>query len=246
MERKRKLSKVKEFFVRIKGDYGLISNPASKGGGEKYSYSTPTKQCLTGIVDAIYFKPTFKNIVTEVKVMKPIQTEVIGTRALLGSMKADLNYVSYLVDVEYLVRFHMDWDKNRVDLTYDRNAKKHEAIMEKSIRRGGRRDIFIGTRECVATAEYITKEEYIQAKSYYENQVLSLGIMFQEFEYPIEPNEPLKSYFTNTVMKYGVIEFKKREECEIVNILSNYKFKRPEIIKSVDDELNEYEQMETR
>jgi CRISPR-associated protein Cas5d len=230
----------------VKGDYGLISNPASKGGGEKYSYSTPTRQCLTGIIDAIYFKPTFKNVVTELKVMNPIQTEVIGTRALVGNMKADLNYVSYLINVEYLVRFHMEWNDNRPDLVYDRNIKKHEAIMEKSIKRGGRRDIFIGTRECVATAEYITKEEYMQAKSAYEGQVLSLGIMFQEFEYPTDSNEPLKSYFKETFMKDGIIKFDSREKCEIVNELSNYKFKLSEKLKSVDDEFNEYKQMEKR
>jgi CRISPR-associated protein Cas5d len=230
----------------VKGDYGLISNPASKGGGEKYSYSTPTRQCLTGIIDAIYFKPTFKNVVTELKVMNPIQTEVIGTRALVGNMKADLNYVSYLINVEYLVRFHMEWNDNRPDLVYDRNIKKHEAIMEKSIKRGGRRDIFIGTRECVATAEYITKEEYMQAKSAYEGQVLSLGIMFQDFEYPTDSNEPLKSYFKETFMKDGIIKFDSREKCEIVNELSNYKFKLSEKLKSVDDEFNEYKQMEKR
>lgn len=240
------MTKPKEFFVRVKGDYGLISNPASKGGGEKYSYSTPTRQCLTGIIDAIYFKPTFKNVVTELKVMNPIQTEVIGTRALVGNMKADLNYVSYLINVEYLVRFHMEWNDNRPDLVYDRNTKKHEAIMEKSIKRGGRRDIFIGTRECVATAEYITKEEYMQAKSAYEGQVLSLGIMFQEFEYPTDSNEPLKSYFKETFMKDGIIKFDSREKCEIVNELSNYKFKLSEKLKSVDDEFNEYKQMEKR
>lgn len=240
------MTKRREFFVKVKGDYGLISNPASKGGGEKYSYSTPTRQCLTGIIDAIYFKPTFKNVVTKVKVMNPIQTEVIGTRALLGSMKADLNYVSYLTNVEYLICFHMEWNEHRPDLIYDRNTKKHEAIMEKSIKRGGRRDIFIGTRECVATAEYITKEEYVQAQSHYEGQGLSLGIMFQEFEYPTNPNEPLKSYFKETFMKDGVIEFGSREECEIVNELSNYKFKLSEKLKPVDDEFNEYKQMEKR
>jgi CRISPR-associated protein Cas5d len=178
--------------------------------------------------------------------MNPIQTEVIGTRALVGNMKADLNYVSYLINVEYLVRFHMEWNDNRPDLVYDRNIKKHEAIMEKSIKRGGRRDIFIGTRECVATAEYITKEEYMQAKSAYEGQVLSLGIMFQEFEYPTDSNEPLKSYFKETFMKDGIIKFDSREKCEIVNELSNYKFKLSEKLKSVDDEFNEYKQMEKR
>ncbi|GFK23704.1 type I-C CRISPR-associated protein Cas5c [Tetragenococcus halophilus] len=241
--------KSREFFVRLKGDYALFTNPSTKGGGEKSSYSVPTKQALQGIIDSLYHKPTFRNVVTEVKVMNQIQTEVIGTRALLGSGKvntADLNYVSYLTDVEYLVRFYITWNEARPDLINDRNQKKHEAIMERSIKKGGRRDIFLGTRECVATGEYLTQEEYEQAESYYNGKVLSMGIMFQEFEYPIENNQPLTSYFADIVMKNGVIRFKKKEDCEIVNTLSNYNFKSQTEVKSVDKELEEYEQMEPR
>jgi len=236
----------KDFFVKVKGDYALFTNPSTKGGGEKSSLSVCTRQSLQGIVDAIYFKPTFINVVDEVKIMNPIHTEVIGTRAMVGNGKADLNYVSYLTNVEYLIRFHFEWNKNRMDLTNDRNVQKHEAIMERSIKKGGRRDIFLGTRECVATAEWLSKEEYSQAESYYENEILSMGIMFQEFEYPTEDNGALKSYFADTVMNHGVIQYKNRQECEIVNTLSSYSFKRITEIKSVEDEFEEYEQMEKR
>jgi CRISPR-associated protein Cas5d len=47
-------------------------------------------------------------------------------------------------------------------------------------------------------------------------------------------------------MKDGIIKFDSREKCEIVNELSNYKFKLSEKLKSVDDEFNEYKQMEKR
>lgn len=236
----------KDFFVRVKGGYALFTTPATKGGGEKASYTTPTKQALQGCVDSLYFKPTFHNVVTEVKVMKPIQTEVIGTRALLGNGKADLNYVSYLTDVEYLIRFHMIWNEARPDLIKDRNQKKHEAIMERSIKKGGRRDIFLGTRECTAVADYLTRKEYEQAESCYQGQVFSLGIMFQEFEYPIEENKPLKSYFADTIMKNGIIKFKNREDCEIVNTLSTYNFKQAKELKPIEQEFEEYSKMETR
>ncbi|AYW46546.1 type I-C CRISPR-associated protein Cas5c [Tetragenococcus koreensis] len=241
--------KSREFFVKLKGNYALFTNPSTKGGGEKATYTLPTKQALQGCVDSLYFKPTFRNVITEVKVINQIQTEVIGTRALLGSGKvntADLNYVSYLTNVEYLVRFYMTWNEERPDLINDRNQKKHEAIMERSIKKGGRRDIFLGTRECVATAEYLTREEYEQAESEYDGKILSMGIMFQEFEYPTEDNQPLKSYFADVVMKDGVIQFKKKENCEIVNTLSTYNFKNQQEIKSVDKELEEYDEMETR
>ena len=234
-----KLFKSRNFYVKVKGEYALFTDPSTKGGGERYSYSIPTRQAMTGVVDALYFKPTFKNVVSEVKVMNFIQTEVIGTRAMIGKsqkMEADLNYVSYLVDVEYLIKFHFVWEELRKDLIYDRNIRKHETIMERSIRRGGRRDIFLGTRECVATAEYLTREEYELAESKYKNQILTMGIMFQEFGYPTKETEKLKSYFTHTVLKNGVISYSPKEECEIVNELSSYGFKRNETIKSVDSE----------
>lgn len=243
------LFKSRDFFVKVKGRYALFTDPSTKGGGEKYSYSIPTRQAMIGVVDSLYFKPTFKNIVSEVKVINEIQTEVIGTRAMIGKsnkMEADLNYVSYLVDVEYLIKFHFVWDESRVDLTYDRNVKKHEAIMERSIRRGGRRDIFLGTRECTATAEYLTKEEYEAIESKYHNQILTMGIMFQEFGYPTNEEEPLKSYFTQTVLKHGVITYSSKEDCDIVNELSSYGFKRSEKMKAVDLEYEEYLVMEGR
>ena len=241
-----RMEKSKNFYVRLKGSYALFTNGSTKGGGEKFSYSVPTRQALNGIVDAIYYKPTFRNIVTEVKVIRPVQTEVIGTRALIGGNKADLNYVSYLTDVEYLVKYHFEWNEGRSDLIIDRNRKKHEAIMDRSLDRGGRRDIFLGTRECVGLVEKITEEEYLNTTSFYDDQILSFGIMFHSFNYGESKDEALKSYYTETIMKDGVIQFKPQIECEIVNTLTTYKFKETTEIKSVDKELDEYQQMEER
>ena len=70
------------------------------------------------------------------------------------------------------------------------------------------------------------------------------AIMFHSFAYPKDETTPLKSYFTKTVMDNGVIKFKPQPECEIVNTLSSYTFKTPGQVKSVDDELKEYDAME--
>lgn len=233
----------KYFYVRISGDYALFTNPSTKGGGEKISYSIPSRQALTGIIDAIYYKPTITNVVDEVKVIKEIQTETIGTRALLNNMGADLSYVSYLRDVEYLVKFHFIWNEQRPDLAQDRNLNKHEAIMERSIKKGGRRDIFLGTRECVGLVSYLTAEEYKQTESIYDGQTISFGIMFHSFKYPTDKKEKLKSYYANTVMKNGVVTFKDQKECEIENELSTYSYKPAISMKNVDVEYDEYNQM---
>lgn len=232
--------KSKPFYFRLRGDYAGFFSPESKGGGEKSSYAVPTKQALTGIADAIYFKPTLVNVVQECKVINPIRTHVRGSRAMVGNGKADLNYISYLVDCNYLIKYHFTWNEQRTDLVNDRNGKKHEAILERSLKKGGRRSIFLGTRECVGYVDYITEEEYNEAESHYEGETLNFGYMFNQFEYPAEPNGVLKSYFAETIMQDGVIAFKSKEACEIENTLSNYTFKYAVQQKSIDEEFDEY------
>lgn len=228
-----------EMFYRLKGEYALFTNEFSKGGGESVSYQVPTQQALTGITDALYFKPTIRNVVKEVKVINPIQTETKGVRALVKG-GADLNYVTYLKDVEYLVRYHFEWNEDRPDLEKDRNPGKHQAIAERSLKRGGRRDVFLGTRECMADADWISQEEYEDTESYYHNQTISLGIMFHSFRYPSESGGMLKAYYADTQMTDGIIQFKSQEECEIEREITNYHFQINEQIKSVDDEYMEY------
>ena len=181
---------------------------------------------------------------TEVKVVNQIQTELHGVRALLHDYSADLSYVSYLSDVEYLVKFHFIWNENREDLMQDRLPNKHEAIRERSIRKGGRRNIFLGTTECFGLVDEISQVKYENTPSYYDGVTIDLGIMFHSFAYPKDETTPLKSYFTKTVMENGLIKFKPQSECEIVNTLSSYAFKTPGQIKYVDDELKEYDAME--
>lgn len=118
--------------------------------------------------------------------------------------------------------------------------------MDRSLAKGGRRDIFLGTRECVGFAEVLTEDEYEKTPSFYENQILSLGIMFHSFNYGESQDDHLISYYTETFMKNGIIHFKPQKECEIVNTLSSYSFKKQTVIKPVDVELEEYEQMEER
>ena len=234
----------RNYYVRIRGEMGLFTNPATKGGGERSSYLVPTLQALIGMMDAIYYKPTIKNVVTEVKVIKQIQTELHGTRALLHDYSADLSSVSYLSQVEYLVKFHFVWNENRPDLMQDRVPNKHEAIMERSLKKGGRRDIFIGVKECLGLAEAISQEDYETTPSYYQGETIDFGLMFHSFSYPTEAGQSLKSYFSQTTMIDGKITFKEQSECEVVNQLSSYSFKPSGEIKFVHQEYEDYQTME--
>lgn len=127
------MEKSKYFYIKITGDYALYTSPESKGGSESFTYSIPTRQALHGIVDAWYFKPVLRNVVDEVKVINQIKTHTMGSRALYNNGSPGLNYITVLENVEYLVKFHFEWNLDRDDMAQDRNMKKHEAIMERSL-----------------------------------------------------------------------------------------------------------------
>lgn len=219
------------FYYRLFGDYALFTDPVTKGGGEKFTYQIPTYQALKAITEQIYWKPTLQYYVDSVKVLKPIQTETKGILALLRNGDKDLNYYTYLKDVEYLVKVHFEWNELRAELEHDRNEKKHEQILLRSLDRGGRRDIFLGARECIGYVERINEEDFINTVTPFEGQQISFGIMFHSFVYPDEAYNDetannLTSNFTNIVMKNGKIDFVRPEECEIQQKLRNYSIKK--------------------
>lgn len=234
------------FYYRLYGEYALFTDPVTKGGGEKYTYQVPTYQALKGITEQLYWKPTIIIFIDAVKVIRKIQTETKGIRTPLKNGSNDLNYYTYLRDVEYLVQFHFEWNKNRPELSEDWNEKKHEQIILRSIAKGGRRDIFLGTRECAGSVERIREEQFHMAKSYYNESKISFGIMFHSFLYPDEKvdstNESvLISSFTDVLMSQGVIQFIRPEECQIHHSLRSYSFKpfSRENMKFVEEEYDD-------
>lgn len=229
------------FYYRLFGDYALFTDPVTKGGGEKFTYQIPTYQALKGITEQIYWKPTIQYYIDSIKVMRPIQTETKGVLAYLKKGGQDRNYYTYLKDVEYLIKVHFEWNKVRPELEYDRNEKKHEQIFLRCLKRGGRRDIFLGTRECIGYVEKINKLEFENSLTPFEGRQISFGIMFHSFVYPDEAyNEDtannLTSNFTSTFMNDGRIDFVRPEECNIQQKLRNYSIKNfnSESIKDVE------------
>lgn len=233
----------KPFYYRLYGEYALFTDPVTKGGGEKYSYQIPTYQAIKGITEQLYWKPTLIYFIDSIKIMKKIQTETKGIRTPLKNGSNDLNYYTYLRDVEYLVKFHFEWNENRPELIQDRNEKKHEQILLRSIEKGGRRDIFLGTRECVGFVERIKEEQFESASTCFDGKRISFGIMFHSFLYPDEAQQNkecnLISNFTDIIMENGRIDFVRPEECIIHHILRNYSVKsfKKESVLGVNDEL---------
>ena len=118
----------------------------------------------------------------------------------------DLAYYTYLKDVEYQVSAHFEWNEQRSDMTQDRDEHKHHNIARRCIKQGGRRDVFLGTRECQA---YVEPCVFGEGESFYDEYgTIDFGIMFHSFDYPDETGKnELGVCLWEQSMTNGVIEF---------------------------------------
>ena len=212
---------------KVYGDYALFTDPLTKMGGEKMSYQVPTYEALKGIVSSIYWKPTLVYFIDEVRIMNPIQMESKGIRPMKynDSGASDLAYYTYLKDPCYEVKVHFEFNLNRPDLKGDWNEDKHFQILKRAIKAGGRRDIFLGTRECQGYVEPVT---YGQKKGYYDNSEddIYFGTMVHGFSYPDESgNNELATRLWQPIMKKGIIKFIRPEECRLVQPIRPMKTK---------------------
>ena len=215
-----------EIQFEVFGDYALFTDPLTKIGGEKLSYSVPTYQALKGITESIYWKPSIFYIIDEIRVMKPIQMESKGIRPIeFGGGNTLANY-TYLKDVHYQVKAHFEFNMNRPDMAFDRNEGKHFSIMQRSLKAGGRRDIFLGTRECQG---YVEPCDFGSGHGHYDSESSEhhLGTMVHGFNYPDETGkEELEVRLWNPVMRKGVIEFIRPEKCRHVRPIGYMKMKK--------------------
>lgn len=207
----------------LRGRIALFTDPISRLGGEKFTYQIPTYQALKGVAESIYWKPTIEWHIDKVRIMKPIRSEAKAIRPIEYSGGNTLSIYTYLSDVEYQVKAHFEWNKNRPDLKDDRNENKHYFIAKRALEKGGRRDIFLGTRECQG---YVEPCSFGEGDGYYDGYegTLPFGIMFHGFTYPDEAEREeekgkLTARFWKPEMKQGVVEFIQPEECEIRRIL---------------------------
>ena len=200
---------------KVSGDFALFSDVLTRPGGEKCSYPIPTYEALKGILSSVYWKPTFIWVIDQCRVMNKISMERKGIRPIKYGGGNDLSYYTYLRDVEYQVRAHFEWNDNRPELLGDQNENKHHNIAKRMIERGGRRDVFLGTRECVG---YVEPCKFDEGKSYYDDtDEIQYGFMYHGITYADEAEKEedkgmLTVRFCQPVMKNGIIRFEHPSE----------------------------------
>lgn len=223
---------------QVTGDYALFSDPIMRVGGEKCTYQVPTYEALKGILSSVYWKPTIIWCIDKVRVVNRIQTEVKGIRPIhYQDDKNELSYYTYLKNCCYQVQAHFEWNENRPELANDRNENKHHEIAKRMIKKGGRRDIFLGTRECQG---YVEPCVFGEGEGEYDDlPELSFGLMYHGITYADEAYSDetkgmMTARFWYPVMKNGIITFPRPEECTLTKPLREME------IKPFGEEMNNF------
>ncbi len=205
---------------KVWGRYALFTDPITRIGGEKCSYHIPTYEALKGIVKSIYWKPTLIWYIDQVRVVRPIQMQSKAVKPILydDASSNSLSNYTYLSHVEYQVLAHFEWNMYRTELAHDRVDGKHFSMAKRSLEKGGRQDIFLGTRECQG---YVEPCGFGSGSGHYDQiDQLAYPIMFHSFSYPDESGtHELGAQLWQPVMRKGVVEFPRPEACTLRRVV---------------------------
>lgn len=207
-----------EITLHVWGRRALFTDPLTKTGGEKFTYPIPTYDALKGILESCFWKPTFTWQILSVRIMHKIQTETQNVRPISYSGGNTLSIYTYLTHVSYQVKARFVWNLNHPELAEDRNENKHFFMAKRMLEKGGRRDVFLGTRECQA---YIEPCIFGEGSGFYdETPEIAYGMMVHGLTYPSDSGkEELVARLWSPIMDQGVIQFPLPEDCTITRNL---------------------------
>lgn len=221
---------------RLWGRTAMFCDPTLNKDDEKYSYTIPTYQALKGITESIYWKPSITWYIDKIRIVNKINTQNVGVKTKdYNSSMENISDYSYLKDVEYHICAHFEYNLNRPDLKSDWDENKHHNIAKRVLKKGGRRDIFLGTRECQG---YVEPFDFNDGISFYEDRdEVLFGTMVHGINYPNDCSKKYGVRLWEPVMKNGVIVFPRPEQVTNISEARDYskqKIKK-DSIQGVDD-----------
>lgn len=184
----------------LRAERALFTRPELRV--ERFTYPVPTFGALAGVLRSIYAKPSFYWVPRRVLILKPIRYQnilvnevkdtIITKRPFVAPERRMQKMQTYLYDLHYIVESHFDWSGKH---TEDEDMVKHMCIFDRSLEAGGRRDVYLGTRECNAVVEpmntdirrYPARERFDRfADEWHRTHHgfnLNVGIMFHSWEW---------------------------------------------------------------
>lgn len=199
----------------IRAERALFTRPDLRV--ERFTYPVPTFGALAGVLRSIYAKPAFYWVPSRVLIMKPIRYQNIMINEVRGSIITTQPFIApdrriqkmqtYLYDVQYIIEAHFKWSGKEPN---DENLGKHLDIFRRSLEAGGRRDVYLGTRECSAIVEPIGQsfddfvKEWRQTNSGLD---LDVGMMFYGWEWGAGNEGTDNPTFCKAQVRRGVLEY---------------------------------------
>lgn len=198
--------------LRVWGEYALFTRPEMKV--ERVSYDVMTPSAARGILEAIYWKPSFKWIIDRIHVLKPIRFENIRRNELstrTSLKKKDMNGHSLvckfiederqqraslvLKDVDYVIEAHFEFTG-----TEDNNPGKHLDIFKRRAIKGQCfHRPYLGCREFPAHFAWCESVP----KSSLKGRV-DLGYMLHDIDF----EHDRRANFFRAIMENGIIDCK--------------------------------------
>ncbi len=203
--------------LEIRGDHAMFTDPDKKEAGVLCSLPLPTCEALKGILCSVYWKPTFIWVPDELRIMNRIAYEKYPVK-IRHDGRVVLTEKLRLSDVRYQLRAHFVWNKSRPELAADRDENKHFRIALRSLSKGGRRYVYLGTADCAA---YVRPSQFGSGGGFYDGRGKDFGEIYHGIAYPDEnqlvraargSGEVLRRSF-HCVMTNGIIHFPPPEEC---------------------------------
>lgn len=191
------------------GRYALFTDPLTKSSGEKCTLPVPTYEALKGAARSIYSSRSFSWAIDRVRVMKPISTEPISiTRTGYFERFSDISIYTYLRDVCYKVLAHLEFP----DGTPPETQHKYYAIARRMLKAGGKREVFLGVRSCIAEMRPCRFNDESGA---YDAHSQHFGLMHHSFTYPTASMPRFTQQLFYCEMQNGVISFPPPDRCPI-------------------------------
>lgn len=206
--------------IEVEADYGLFTDPATRLGGEKFSYPVITYEAAKGIVKSAYWKPPLIWVIKRVRVMNRIQMSKNSKtlRMQKEDDKRSLAYYTRLVKPVYQIEAYFVFNPNQK--IRDWNENKHIDMAKRYIKKNGRMPVSMGVSEFPANVRLV---EFGEGDGYYDNSgEIPFNLMVHGINYPGETGiHKRETRFWFATMKDGVLEFPRPDECEYVRFVRN-------------------------
>jgi len=189
----------KTFRLYIRGPNACFTRPEMKV--ERVSYEVPTPSAMRGVLEAIFWKPSFRWVIERIEVLRPIRWETVrrnevGNRIsprsayLLIEENRQQRNALILKDVAYVIHAHQELTGKEPE---GNNLKKLSEMFERRASKGQYfHHPYLGTREFAVEEFRLIREEETSPTPLPIDK--DLGWMLYDLDFS-NPKKPVPLFF---------------------------------------------------